>query len=70
VKIESEASAIARRIQNYIVIENDHAADQFSRVKDEPGIFKNMLLIVIMGLAVVFTQITLFLVRTVKWLEN
>jgi hypothetical protein len=66
--MESEASVVARKIQNYLVIENQEEAAQ--EEAKQPGIFKNMLLISLMGLAVCFTQITLFLVKWTKRLEG
>ena len=59
----SEASVIARKLQNFVHIENEPQ-------KKEAGFFLNLLLVVLMGTAVVLTQITLFLVKWSKRLED
>ena len=61
--MSSESSVIARRLQNFIVIENEKLE------KSEPGILKNMLLVSLMGAAVVLTQLTLILIKWTKRLE-
>lgn len=67
--MESEASAIARKVQNYLVIENSFE-EETEIQRAEPGIFKNMVLVSLMGLAVSFTQVTLVLLKWVKRLES
>ena len=65
--MESETSAIARKLQNYVDVES---AQYQVHQKEEPGIFKNLLLISLMGMAVVLTEVTLVLVRWTKKLED
>lgn len=59
----SEASVIARKLQNFVHIENEPH-------KKETGFFLNLLLVILMGSAVVLTQATLFLVKWSKRLED
>ena len=68
-KMSTEASVIARKLRNYIVIENQKSRSEInSAQKSEPGIIKNILIISLMGLSVVFTQATLLLVKWTKHL--
>ncbi len=79
--MESESSAIARKLQNILVLDNavprkskfgsqyTHARP-YVQEKEEPGIFKNILLITLMGAAVLFTQMSLILVKWTKRLEG
>lgn len=73
---ESETSAIARKLQHLILVENEGAApvsrSRPSRlqVKEEPGIIKNIILIALMGMAVILTQMSLTLVKWTKQLEG
>lgn len=64
--MDSEASVIARKIGNYISLENE----EVSTKKREPGFFSNLLMVSLMGFAVVLTQITLLLVKWAKSLES
>jgi hypothetical protein len=74
--MESETSAIARKLQDFVLIENTglppptRAKHNEQRKKEEPGIFKNILLIALMASAVFFTHITLVLVKWTKRLEE
>jgi hypothetical protein len=60
--MSSEASVIARKLQNFLVIENEP-------IKKEPGFFTNLILVLLMGSAVILTQMTLFLVKLTKRIE-
>jgi len=60
----TEVSAIARKLQNYYVVENEKPEQPKS------GTIKNLLLIGLMSLAVFLTSVTLGLVRIVKRLER
>lgn len=64
--MDSEASVVARKIHNYIHIENE----EVSVKKPEPSFAAHVLMVSLMGLAVVFTQITLVLVKWAKSLEG
>lgn len=64
--MDSEASVVARKIQNFIHIENQ----EVSVKKSEPGFMSHLLMVSLMGLAVIFTQITLVLVKWAKALES
>ena len=64
--MSSETSVIARKLKNFIVIEN--AREKIE--KPEPGFLKNLLLVSLMGSAVFLTQLTLLVVRVVKRLEG
>jgi hypothetical protein len=72
--MESESSAIARKLQNYLLIENAEPRDLRKlpnvQTKEEPGIFKNLLLISLMGAAVLLTQMSLVLVKWTKRIEG
>lgn len=65
--MQSESSAIARKIRELIVIQNQA---KIVPIKEEPGIMRNILMIGLMGFAVFFTQITLQLVNWTKRLNG
>ncbi|MDB5037132.1 MAG: hypothetical protein JWQ35_660 [Bacteriovoracaceae bacterium] len=64
--MESESSAVARKLQNFFVGDEDAAVHK----KEEPGVIKNLLLLSLMGLAVLLTHVTLILVKWTKYLES
>jgi len=66
-KMEHEASAIARRVRNYIVLANESQDD--TKAIEDDGVFKNMILIFLMGAAVFLTQATLIVVKGIKRIE-
>lgn len=76
----SESSVIARKLKNFYISQHHrpagarvdsraHAATK-SKKKAEPGIFKYLLLVSFMGMAVFFTDVSLTLVRWVRKIEN
>jgi hypothetical protein len=64
--MESEASIIAKKIQEYTEFEGE----EISVRRPEPGFMSNLLMVSLMGAAVVLTQITLLLVKWAKSLES
>lgn len=73
--MEAEASVIARRIRERIIIENRkplyaHRLPKVEAVKREPARWKTLLAIGLMALSVVLTQTTLILVNAAKRLEH
>lgn len=62
----SEASVVARKVKNFITIENQHLVKE----TEEPGVLKNIALISLMAMSVLFTKLTLLTVRWTKQLEN
>jgi hypoxanthine-guanine phosphoribosyltransferase len=74
--MESETSAIARKLQNFVLIENEQIhephfnREALAQAENEPGILKNILLIILMGSAVFFTHLSLVFVNWTKKLEG
>jgi hypothetical protein len=68
--MQSEASVVARKVRDFIVVDNHqpHMQEQVEE-KKEPGILRNIALITLMSLSVVSTQITLILVKWTKALD-
>lgn len=70
----TETSVIARKLQNFYVIENDGKStkktSEKKHGKQEPGYLVNMVLIGLMGLAIVFTQMSLYMVKAVQAIEE
>ncbi len=72
--MDSEASAIAKKLTNYFEIANH--PERRNRLREEtvkhkePGFFAHMALISLMGLAVFFTELSLRMVQWAKKIES
>jgi len=76
----SESSVIARKLKNFYVSQHHRPAGarvaERSKLKakvknqSEPGIFRYLSLVVLMGTAVFFTEVSLTLVRWARRLEK
>ncbi len=64
----SESSLIAKKIRDLVVIQNQKS--QYVGTQKEAGIFKNFILVSLLGVAVFLTSLTLALVNCVKRFEN
>mgnify|MGYP007132073959 CR=1 FL=1 len=65
--MEAEASIIAKKVRNYIVLANESV--DHSTATEDGGVLKNIALILLMGAAICFTQATLFSVKLIKRIE-
>jgi len=74
VTVDSEASAIAKKLTNYFEISNHperrNRLREVTVAKQEPGFFAHFALIALMGLAVFFTEVSLRMVQWAKKLEG